>query len=248
MPDDPNVTPLAPWHEGFDPKLVEHATKQGWDKLDAKAAMAAALTAHLTAPPPAPEPKTYTPEDYKVGELKFADGETMHEGFANALAGAAAKAGMDPAHFAPFMVEMMGWMTEDEGREAAGRTVEEATQRAALNKEWGADVVRNKMIANRAMATLGIDEETRAYLETSPKVGYLGAWKLFHRLGVAMGEANYIDGEGGGRTLTVEQAVQRRLDLMADKDWAGRFLKGGREEGEEMKALLEIIARAGRSV
>ena len=61
-----------------------------------------------------------------------------------------------------------------------------------------------------------------------------------------LGEANFVDGTSanGLDGMTPAAAKARIAELMADKEWAGKYIQGGSQsaQGRELDALQRIVA------
>lgn len=267
MADDPSPT----WYAGLDDDHRTHITSKGWDKLDAPAAAVAMSTAYrgleklhgsiaagnmvslpkpedgadvqkafwqkLGAPPAA--------DGYKFDDLKFKDGTGLDPAFADAVRAAASATNMPAPLLNAFLAQMLPHMETEEVNEAAAKQVAAAASKAALETEWGADLMKNKFIASRAMDALGLSPEALAAVESLPSVGYQGVMNMMLKLGTQMGEARFVPGQGqGGGTMTPDQARDQLAAYAKDSAWVTRFANGGVNEITQRNNLTAIIAGA----
>ena len=117
----------------------------------------------------------------------------------------------------------------------------------ALKQEWGAAFQQNLTTAQAAARGLGMDEATINKLEAS--LGYKGTMDLFHQIGSKIGESEFVSGdktEKFGAALTPGQAQAQIRDLMADKNFVGRYLSKDANAVAEMKRLHEFAYPEGQ--
>lgn len=255
------------WHSEFGdwPTL----TANGWDKLDAPVAAATIaksyrelqklhgdLSAGNVVRLPAADDQAAqaafwervgAPKDatgYKLDEIKFADGSAFDLGFQDAVRQAAAEAHMPANMLDAFLRRMVPHMESDDAAELAAKTAAVQESRRLLETEWGAEMMKNKFIASRAMDALHLPAETVSALESLPGVGYAGVMKMFKQLGDMMGEARFVSGSTATGTMNREQAEGRLRSLMTDENWVKRWAAGGVNEMREKADLIKIMAGA----
>lgn len=100
---------------------------------------------------------------------------------------------------------------------------------AALKKEWGAQYDSNINIAKQGAKILGLDAKTLDAIEAMQ--GREALFKTLQRIGVSVGESNFIDGSGAGasKDMTPEQAQAEIQRLYQDKKFQKKFNNGDRE-------------------
>ena len=259
------------WHAGLDDEHRTHITSKGWDKLDGPAAAAAIATAYRglekmhgslaagnTVAIPKPEDgadvqkafwqKLGAPpaaDGYKFDALKFKDGTGLDPAFQDAVRAAAAATNMPAPLLNAFLAQMLPHMETEEVADLAAKQVEAAASKAALETEWGADLMKNKFIAGRAMDALAIPAEALAAIESLPSVGYQGVMNMMLKLGTQMGEARFVPngGAGGSGTMTPDQARDQLAAYSRDTAWVTRFANGGVNEIKQRNDLTAIIAK-----
>lgn len=268
----PVQTEVAPsWYASIpDPELVGHIQTKGWSRLEPAAAAAEAAKAHraaermLGAPADqmlrlparsddeagwrqvyqrlgAPE----RAEDYAIDDLRFENPE-FSDAFARTIRETATAANM-PKAMAERMAQSIHRLMQNTGeRMDAEKTAALKGEQDALTKDWGDDKEArfraNMFIADRAAEQLGVAPEQLQKLKEG--LGASGVAKLFHRIGVAMGEDRFITGSNPAAQglMSREQAFSRRSELMNDVSWVERYMKGGQPEKREMLALNTLIS------
>lgn len=257
----------APWHQGLDGELIGHAQNKGWKLDDPKTAFTAAAQAHREAQSklgiPAEQllrlPKDLTDEagwksvysrlgkpdtakDYDLTGVKLANGADLPAALTDALRDSlyAAHTPKDrAADIAKAVAKFMDTSAAETATVAAGKLTEE---KAALAKNWGKNEAAFKFIASQAAQKLGITPETVAALENV--IGYKSIMEMFHKIGVSHGEDKFIaadSGNPGNGLMSREQAQARKSELMADKSWQDRYMKGDVIARKEMRSLNVII-------
>ena len=116
-----------------------------------------------------------------------------------------------------------------------------ATERAALQKEWGRDFDANLFIAKQGAKVLGLTGEQATALEGL--VGYKAIMTAMHRVGILNKEDRFIVPPPGsdGSLMTREAAAARKTELMNDQAWVGRYMKGDREARATMLNLNRLL-------
>jgi len=119
-----------------------------------------------------------------------------------------------------------------------------AEQKEALAKNWGDKFAYNHLQAMEGARRLGISPEGVTALEG--QIGYAAVMEAMRKIGASTREDTFVErGVGGtGEVTTAEGAFARRAELMADKAWADRYLKGGAAENREMTRLNTLISGA----
>lgn len=117
-----------------------------------------------------------------------------------------------------------------------------AEQKDNLQKNWGDKYAYNHLKAIEGARRLGIDPEGVKALEGL--IGYDKVMEVMRKIGANTTEDTFIErGAGGpqGDVTTMEGAIARKAELMADKAWSARFMAGGVAEKREMLRLDQMI-------
>lgn len=259
-------TGAKPWYDGHDAELVGHYQNKGWDKLTPAEAAREAAKAHREAERfvgvPADQivrlPKDandqeglnalqlrlgrpQTANDYKFDAVKFSDGSALDNGFADTMKQLAFNNGLSQVAAEKVAEGFVKYQESQAQTQSAEATAALATQRAELQKNWGANFDAMMLVAKNAATALGIKPEVVNALEG--QIGYKGVMEMFANIGSKIGEDKFISNinPNAPGVTTREQAVARKAELMADKTWTERYLAGGAAESKEMTALLTII-------
>lgn len=265
--DGNEAPPVAatPWTEGLDAEVLGHIQNKGWDKLDAKTAIAASVKAYKEAERfvgiPADQllriPTDQKDEagwkalrmrlgapneakDYDFSSIKFADGTALDEGFASKLREAAYQRGLAKED-ATFIADTFA--KYQDGKKLADTADSQAklqADKAGLREDWGKAFEANMFVAQQAAQKLGITPEAIAALEG--QVGYRAVMKMFQAVGAKTGEDTFVNNPAPGQpgVMGPAQADARIADLKADKAWVDRYLNGDVNARREMDALTSI--------
>jgi hypothetical protein len=256
-----------PWYDGhLDAELIGHAQNKQWDVSDPVKAAAAAIKAHREAERfvgvPAnrliklPEKDDDTAgwngvyqrlgvpadaKDYDFSGVKFSDGTELDAAFTDKMRSALAAARV-PKDRAPTVTKaVVEYLEEADKAESTERTAKIDAEKAELKKNWGPNYDLNKLRAMEGAKRLGITAEAITALEG--QVGYAAVMDAMRKIGAGTSEDTFVEGKGSNSNpMTQQGAVARKAELMADKDWAARYLKGGAQEKREMFALDAMIA------
>lgn len=262
------ATAAAPWHTGIEGEIIGFAQNKGWKLDDPKVAFSSAAQAYreaqskLGVPPDQllrlPKDQTdqagwnaiYTrlgvPEaakDYDLSGVKFADGSALEDGFADSLRTALHNARVPKDRAADVAKVMVKFADDADAAETVERTSKLDEEKAALSKNWGKNEQANKFIASQAAQKLGIAPDTIAALEKV--VGYRSIMEMFHKIGISLGEDKFVAADPTNPTsgiMSRDQAVARKSELMADKSWQERYMKGDVVARKEMRSLNVIIS------
>lgn len=115
-------------------------------------------------------------------------------------------------------------------------------QKAALRANWGDKFEFNHLQAMEGARRLGISPEAVQAMEG--QIGYDKVMESMRKIGANTREDTFVERGGGGPTgdvTTREGAVSRKAELMADRAWSDRYLKGGAAEAREMTRLNTLI-------
>lgn len=268
MADEQQTTAAPPaWYAGFDEETRGHVMNKGWDKLEPAAAVAEIYKAYRGAEKvlgmPADEVariskdpnhaswgelykrlgKPDTAEGYDLSPLATAD-KPLDEKFVGAVREAALKANL-PTGAALQMADAFLKYQAGQAQEAASAASFNATAEAErLKANWGANFETNKFIAGRAAEHLGVAPEAVAALEKI--AGYAQTMETFRKLGVAMGEARFIqngDTQRNGGVMSMDEAIAKKAELYRDQDFVARWGRGDAEARRMMNDLDMQIVR-----
>jgi hypothetical protein len=267
-PPPPAPPPPAVWHTGVDAELLGHAQNKGWDMTDPKAAFAGAvkqareLERHFGVPPdrlvklPAADAKPEEiaafrerlgvpkePKDYDFSPIKDAAGQPIPQALADALRASAHAAGVPKDAAAAVARDVVKHLDSAATEKANITTANQEADRAKLKANWGDKFEFNRLQAMEGARKLGISPEAVAGLESV--MGYSGVMDALRKIGINTREGTFIEpGAGGslGQATTVEGALARKAELMADQAWGKRFLEGGAAERAEMNRLDQMIS------
>jgi len=258
-----------PWYDGIDAETIGHWDNKGWKKESAKEiALAATKQAreaekHFGVPPeqllkmPKADAK---PEDikafrerlgmpkdakeYDFSTIKGAAGNPIAATLADTLRSSSYAAGLSKE--AAVAIAAAVQKSLDDGRASentinAGKLAEEKTKLAA---NWKNNFDFNHLKAMEGARRLGITPDAVKALEG--QIGYAAVMEAMRKIGAGTSEDTFVERgiTGQGTPTTREGAMARKTELMADKDWAGRYLKGGVAENQEMTALNTMIDSA----
>jgi hypothetical protein len=116
-------------------------------------------------------------------------------------------------------------------------------QEGALQKEWGQAFEQNKKIGSAAVSKFGIDGATIDKIESA--LGYADTMRLFHKLGVGIGEDNFIQNGGGSggnnQTFSPNGAQARINELRNDNDFVQKLSSGNAEALKEWDRLHRML-------
>lgn len=264
------TTPPA-WYADLDEAHRGHVTSRGWDKMDPAEAARAAVAAHRQAqgefsrvhgvpadqlmrmPKDAADPGwaelhkrlgvPEKPEDYKIEGLAFADGKAPDEKFIGHMRALAHELKLPAGQAQALAARVIALADND--RTTAGQS--ESTQRGAneaeLRRNWGSNHDYYRFQATRAAQVLGVPDDVVKAMEARPAAEYTRFMDNLRGFAGKMGEAELLRGEQGDntRTLTREEAVARREDLMKDRAFAMRYVEGDTNAIKEMENLARII-------
>jgi hypothetical protein len=219
-----------PWHHDLDADAKGWLASKGWDKLDAKGAVTAAVQSYrqaeklvggdpaslLRAPRPDAPPAEIAafwqklgapdkPEGYDFSGIKHADGAALDADFVGFLRQTASELHL-PSSAAFEIAKRFAAMAdtaEADETAANGRALAEA--KGALATNWGgADSIQyktNLAVAQRAALASGVTTDELNAIEGS--IGYPKIMAAFLKMGVGMGEHRALTG-GSGTQLNAD--------------------------------------------
>ena len=254
------TTTTAPWHDGVTPEVKGFWQLKGLP-LDDPKAFGTKLTElyqqaekFIGVPPdqivrmPKPDAR---PEDIRayyerIGAPKEAKDYDLSpikdQAIADSLRATLHNSGVPKdaaAAVAKSVATALESQASQQSTEAATRIAE---QKAKLAQSWGQNFEYNKLKAMDGARRLGMSPETVAAMENL--IGYDGIMETLRKIGVGTSEATFIDRGVGtnGQVTTREGAIARKDELMKDKAWVDRYLKGSVAEVREMTGLNMMIA------
>jgi hypothetical protein len=262
----PVVSPAgAAWYEGkVDPGVLGLWQNKGWDHTDPVKLANQITTAYNEAekfigapsneiirmPKPGDEAGTKAmwqrlgaPADaagYDFSGVKTAAGTDPDASFQDFMRTQAAGLHL-PKDTASALASAFVKFTEGQKLAADATTAASlVTAKADLAKNWGQNFEANKFVATQAARALGIDAETVTALEN--QVGYAKVMEMFRTIGTKIGEDKFVTGSNSpSGVMTRDQAIARKAELMADKEWTKSYMNGDAAKGREMKGLLTLI-------
>ncbi len=263
----PNPAPTTSWFEGFEPEIKGHMQNRGLDKLDPAAAALEAIKAHraaekrLGAPadelvrfPKDPNDASWAevhkrlgkpdaPAGYDLSPLSPAD-KPLAPDLVSALQAAAHKANMAPGQALEFASAFLKHQNEVATKATTEANFMAAAEMDALKANWGANYDTNMFVAKRAAERLGITPETVAMWEKS--AGGAKVLEGIRTLGVQMGEARVIQGQGPGQTgpMSADQAAAWLDGMKTDKALFQKWYEGDLETRRTFEQAHRTINQA----
>lgn len=259
----------APWYQGVtgaDSEMVGTWTNKGWHTKSAPEVAIEATKAYQAAQKfvgaPADEllrvPKDVADEagwnkvwsrlgkpadakEYDFTGIKNADGTPRVDAFTDFMRAQAFALNMPKEAAASLAAKMAKFNDDAATTSATERAAAVATEKTELTKNWGANFEANKFVATQAAKALGVDPATVSALEGV--IGYAKVMEMFRNIGTKIGEDKFVSGggAGGNGVMTKDQAVARKAELMADKEWTKSYLNRDAAKMREMTALNTMI-------
>lgn len=262
-PPSPAPPPATSWNAGIDAELLGHAQLKGWKLDDPKEAFTAAtkqardLEKHFGVPAdrllkiPAADAK---PEDLRAyyerlgapKEAKDYDLSSIKDvTIAETLRATLHDKGIAKDAAAAVAASVAKALESKATTETVLDTGKLAEQRMKLEQDWGgkdsATWQLNQLNAMEGARRLGISPEAVKAMEN--QIGYDQVMEAMRKIGKHTREDTFV--ERGGQTVgdvtTMEGAVARKSDLMADPAWTKRYMDGGMAERREMDRLNQMI-------
>jgi hypothetical protein len=260
----------TPWHQGLDAELIGHAQNKQWDISDPAKVAAEALKAHrslekhfgvpesqlLKLPKDSGDEAAWNgvyqrlgvpadAKDYDFSGVKF-NGEDLEAAFVDKIKPALAAARVPKDRADAVVKAFVGYLEDADKAESAETTAKLAEEKSALAKNWGTNPEslkdhKNMLHAKLGAERLGVKAEDIAALEKT--VGYSRVMEMFRKIGAGTSEDTFVESKGaGGSPMTQAGAVARKAELMNDKAFVERYLKGDVQAKREMFALDSMIA------
>lgn len=112
---------------------------------------------------------------------------------------------------------------------------------AKLKAEWGAQYDQNVNLAKQGAKILGLDQKTLDIMEAMQ--GRDSLFKNLQKIGVAVGESNFVDGKTAAPATMTEQEAQAELKkLINDKEFSKKVNAGDRQALEEWNRINQLAA------
>lgn len=129
--------------------------------------------------------------------------------------------------------------------ENRANSIKQAT--ATLQKEWGNQYESNLNLADQGAKILGLDNKTLEMIGSLQ--GRDTILKTLQKIGVSVGESNFVDGgQGGAKTMTPEQASAEIQALMTDKKFVKQVNSGKKEAIDRWNELNKLAAPGEKSI
>lgn len=271
---DSTAVSTAKWFDGFDAETQNYIATRGLADKDPSAAFLEAAKAHreaqayigvpkeqlLKLPKPDAPPEEWdavyeklgwskNADDYKLADLKRADGTDVDDGFKDFIRQQAADLKLSPAATAKLAAETLKHVESGAAAKTADEVAAATKALEALRQSWGPNYEANKVIADNAYAAMmqaaGFSQEqmTAAIQKLGDTMGKAETMQLLLAVGQKMGEDKFIGGggpSGGTGPRNAEQAKLRLDELKRDSTWTQRFLAGGAAEVKEFNDLSTL--------
>jgi hypothetical protein len=253
-----------PWHDGVDAETIGHAQLKGWKIDDPKEAFGAAAKAarelekHFGVPAdriikvPAADAK---PEDIRAYHERLGAPKEAKDYDLTAV--------KDPAIADPLRATLHERGVPKDAAAAVAATVAKALesmaatttvldagklaeQKVKLEQNWGgkdsSTYQLNHLNAMEGARRSGISPEAVKALESV--IGYDAVMEHFRKIGKNTSQDTFVERGGPtvGEVTTIEGAIARKAELMADKAWGERLMKGGVAEKREISRLDQMIS------
>lgn len=192
------------------------------------------------------------PEGYDLSDVKYKSGDPLDQEFADFLRQTGVELNVPASVVKHLATKFAEFADAGEAEENTAKATALANNKTALAQQWGGEnsavYTMNMAVAQKAAQAAGVDPAALTALESV--VGYPAVMEMFRKLGVQTGEASNFVARGQETNdkappMDLAGAMQRRDELMADKDWALRWANGGAKEGQEMYDLLQVILSQG---
>lgn len=275
MADDPNTPPAdAKWFDGFDAETQGYINTRGLADKDPATAFLDAAKAHreaqayigvpkeqlLKLPKPDAPPEEWdavyeklgyskNADDYKLADLKRADGTDVDDGFKDFIRTQAAEFKLSPTATAKLAAETLKHIEGGAAAHTAAQTEAATKALEQLRQSWGPNYEANMVITDNAykamMAAAGFTPEKMkdAITKLGEVTGKADVMQMLLAVGQKMGEDKFVGGGMAGGApgpRNAEQAKARLDELKRDSTWTQRFLAGGNAEVKEFNDLSAL--------
>lgn len=190
-------------------------------------------------------------KDYDLSAVKSSSGQPIDQGFADTIRAALLEGRVPKDRAASVAVNLVKYQEGQAAAALADKTAVVNTEKALLDKNWGANAPANMVVAKGALDRLGqaaglTPEQITKGWDALSIVGGIGASYAMEMLRVAgsrMGEAPYIGSQpGNGQSVVMSQAqAKAEIDsLKKDTNFGQHLLQGGREERRKWDDLHKV--------
>lgn len=259
-----------PWFDGIDAETIGHWDNKGWKKDDPKG-LATELTKawktlerSIGVPPEQllKLPKDASDEagwntvyerlgrpkeakEYDLSGLKYGDGQEVEAAFLDTIRSSLFKAGVRKDAVRQVAEDLIKYSDGNEAADSAERTAFLKAEREALQRDWGPNYELNRLNAMQgARRAVGSDDKAAAVVAAMEQaIGYRETMEFWRRIGAGTSEDTFHGGSTNGMSpTTVNGAIARKAELMADKAFSTRYLAGEAAAVREMNNLLLLIS------
>lgn len=181
-------------------------------------------------------------KDYDFSGIKRMGDQPLDSAFENDMRSVLHGAGVPKSVASAVLSGLVKHLDGVEQARVTEQTAKLGEERRGLEKSWGQNFAVNKAMAAAAAKNLGLSPEVVDALEKS--TGYKATMEALLNLAIKTGEARHIGGDPnnpGNGTLSVEQAIARKAELMRDREWSKSYLAGDTAKVREMTDLNRII-------
>lgn len=118
---------------------------------------------------------------------------------------------------------------------------------AKLQKEWGASYEQNLNIAKQGAKILGLDAKTLDTMEALQ--GREALFKNLQKIGVSVGESNFVDGQVAVQQVTTPEQAQAKIrDLMQDAKFVKKVNRGDTDALKVWNDLNQAAAPGTKTI
>lgn len=269
MSDAGNAAP--PWFNDYEPEQKAFITARGLDRMDAAAALAAAIKGHQNAekmlggpadqvlrmPKDASDPlyqQAYdrivgmgapkTPEEYKIDGVQFRDGRPLDEANVTSIRDFAAKNKLT----LPVARELAGWVAERvdnvQATDTNAQGLARAANQVALRTHWGGAYDENTFKATRVAENLGLTPSVLAHMASLAPPEYIANMEALAKLSGALNEAEILRGGSPVRDPTAgltADQAEQELERLQSDPTWGQKVSAG--DAEANRVFNNLISK-----
>lgn len=174
--------------------------------------------------------------DYGLAELQGADPE-----FSGKMADWLFRLGGSKEAVGEIAGEWNAYVADRAAKEDAAFKQQSQADWTSLRAEWGGEFDANAEAFRRAAQTFGLSEQDIGEIEGAK--GTHWTVNLLSKIGKALGEDTFIEGEGQRGFGMNAEAAQARLEVLKkDKAWMSRYLAGETGPVEEWNRINAVLA------
>jgi len=150
------------------------------------------------------------------------------------------KAGLSKSQGELVANEFNKYANGDAAKNQQAQAQQLATEKTALQREWGAAFEDQTKACGKAAQTFGLGKEELAKLESA--LGYSATMKFLAQVGSKLGEDSFVTGGESGfkGALTPDVARGQIAELKADQGWVSKYLTGDKEARNQMERLMRF--------